>query len=221
MSGYSTTNYMLDRMALCYSLGEDSKLIDLYETLRGFIRREARKASCRAIRYGLFIPVEDFESLFNQALWESAKGYDGRTHYMQRFRTYLERAEADVWRRYRNINNGEVTYAKARIMSIDTVINDEGDTLGDVIMTRSAFPGFEEDLVGGETVLQAIEEFSMVNNSYGSVIKLLASGQSGRALASHFGEKEYGSKLRILVYRARKSFMKFLDEKYKGDLFYA
>ena len=211
-------NKMIDELALEYARGDGSKIVDLYEALRLMIGREAKKVAHRAATYGVVIPLEDFESQFSLAVWKAAQGYDGRSHFIQRLRNLFIHSEADVWRRYRCYIRGEASYIKARTLSLDAAVNDEGATLGDAVLAEHAIPGPEEDVTGKQVIHQAIEEFSRANARHATIIRLLVSGWNGRELAKAHGDECYTSRSRIEVHRARNAFRKFLLENYADDL---
>lgn len=211
-------NEAIDQLALDYARGDGSKIVDLYEVLRPMVVREAAKRAHRATTYGVGIPAEDFESHFSLAVWKAAQGYDGRSHFMQRLRNLFVCSEADVWRRYRSYIRGEASYIKARMLSLDAAVNDEGATLGEAVLAEHAIPGPEDDITGKQVIAQAIEEFSRVNTRHATIIRLLVSGWNGRELAEAHGDECYTSRSRIEVHRARKAFRKFLLERYADDL---
>ena len=117
----------LDRLALKCRGGDESALAALLESLRPSVRKMASRAARRAANCGLTIPAEDFESMFGEAVWEACQGYDGSTSYVRRLSVFLKRAEADVWRQYRNLQNGRPKYTAASMWSLDAMLSTERD----------------------------------------------------------------------------------------------
>lgn len=206
-------NEILNQKALNYNEGNQFALVELSEELGGFIRKQAKRSATKAEDMNVFIPAADFESAYTQALWQAAEGYDGSSEFMQRFRTFMKRREADVWRSYRTNKDGEATYEKARQEYLDKPVNDDGETLGDVVLSKYAANSPEDEIVGISALLETIEAFKHYNEKYYNIIKLLSKQATNEEIADALGEQTYNGKVRTCVFRARDAFKKFLLEK--------
>lgn len=208
-------NGKLDNLALQYNKGVEFALNNLCCELQSFVKSEAYKAVRRAKNDFLHIPLEDFVSAYNQAIWQAVKGFDGSSHYIQRLRTFMKFREADVWRQYQFQEDGEIKYDKARNAYLDEPMKSddgESETLGDIVLGDFASPSAEEEVLQMTVILEAIEAYKKVKPKYYQVIKLLASEADNDEIAEAFGEPKYNGKIRILVYRSRNDFKKFLAQ---------
>lgn len=208
-------NLKINGLATESAKGNQVAFTELFGELEPIIKAEAQKAKRHAKGSGLYnVPVEDFVSAFNEAIWQSIKGYDEKaSHFMQRLRTYMRYREADVWRSYSFQENGETSYEKARGHSLEEPVSDsEGETttLGDVVLAEFATRSAEEEIVEVGTILDALEDYRTYKPKYFKVIDLLTNGATNIEIAEAFGENEYNVKIRILVYRAKKDFESFL-----------
>ncbi len=201
---------IIDGLALQFANGDEGAFIYLYDELESFIKREVRKAVNKAYSTYVYIPESDFESAYNQAIWEAAKGFNGDSKFIQRYYTFSKRREADVWRSYRIVKNGEAFYDKARTTSLDMPVTDDGATLGDVVLANHAAPSSEDEFVGVDFIHNAVEDFVSVNSKHQKIIKLLMQEVELDAIAQEFGEPKYNGKMRALIFRARASFEKYL-----------
>lgn len=207
-------NKIINQLALQFNKGNTGAITELVEALKGFIKLEAGKAVYKAEGYKIQIPAEDFESVFCQAIWEAAKDFNGSSHFIQRLRIFMKRREADVWRQYRTIKDGEINYIKARLTSLDAEINEERDTIGDIILTKHASPSHEEEIVGLNIICNAINDFARVNAKFAAIIEMLSMEATQEDIANFLGEAQYDGKCRSVVCRARKAFQRFLVQQY-------
>lgn len=216
MLNQNNQNEVLNKLATSYAEGNAQSMIDLFEELRGFVKARSIRASQKAESHNVFIPSVDFESAFNLSIWQSAKEYDGSSHFMQRLRTYMGLREADVWRSYRTIKEKKPTYEKGQSIYLNETINEEGDTLGDIILAKFADESPEDkhcrvDSLDG--VVTMIEEFKEYNERFYLVIKALSGGADNDKIAKVLGEVAYNGKVRSVVFRARAAFKVFLQDK--------
>jgi len=213
---FKNNNEVLDKLAINYAKGDAQSIVDLFEELRGFVVAKSIRASQNAESHNVFIPKEDFESAYNFSIWQSAKEYDGSSHFMQRLRTYMSMREADVWRSYRTIKEKKPTYEKGQSVYLNETINEEGDTLGDIILAKFADESPEDkhcrkDSLDG--VVSIIEEFKEYNERFYLVIKALSTGAGNDDIAEVLGEAVYNGKVRSVVFRARAAFKVFIQQK--------
>lgn len=186
----------------------------LYREVEGFIKMSGKKAYVRAKNYGVHIPLEDFESYYNEALWKSAIDYDEKLgEFMPRLLTNIRRLERNVWRQYETKGGDKdksgKRYEKAQNDSLDRIIDqDSGFTLGEVLLksTKSTEQLFFEK----ESIRKILEDFEKINERYAKVVTLIYFGATNDEIARAFGESEYNAKTRKLVQRAKESFRKFL-----------
>lgn len=204
-------NKYINQRVLDYNNGDEFAMNDVYAELEKYIKVESSKAVERAKDYKMVIPQEDFESAYNLALWEAVKGYDGSTNFIQRFKTFINRKEADVWRSYKTVINGETTYQKARNAYLDNPINEDGDTLGDIVLSNEATEGMEDTITEVSHIKNAIQSYSTVHKRYARVIKMLSEGATNQELADAFGKGKYNSTVRNIVRRARNGFEQHMN----------
>ncbi|QMV41844.1 hypothetical protein [Cohnella cholangitidis] len=193
---------------------------DLFFEIYPFLHFWAVRSSAKALQWGIYIPQEDFESHFGQALYQSTIGYDlAIGDFMPRFQSYLKLREADVWRSYQTKCNdqdrGGIRYYKAQLDSLDRKIafDDEGITLGEAVLPHS--PSAEQEYFEKIEVQNLLAEFRKVNSRYANVVSLLDRGTSNNELAHALGEGNYNNKVRKLVQRSKAYFLNYIDEKNK------
>jgi hypothetical protein len=196
-------------------------LAEVFEAMKKYIRKCVNNAVRKAENYGVQIPREDFESRFMQYLWEALEAFesDGGSTFknivLRRFRF----AETHTWRQYKTKGNENdkdgVSYIAARWDSLDRKIggdSEEDKTLAEVVLgeTKSA----EAEFLSQREEMEIIDHFAQVNERYANVIRFMALGYDGDALAIATGEADSNNaKMRKLIQRSKEAFANFMAER--------
>lgn len=198
---------------------KDSIMSDLFFAMSDYMSTCVRNAVNSANNYGLDIPKEDFESRYNQYLWEALEAYEkGGSTFKNIVMRRFDFAQKHTWRQYKSKGTSEdkdgVSYESARMDSLDREFgSSEGEgqkTMADVVLgdVESA----EEEFIDTTEETLIIDAFEIVNPRYANVIRFMAKGYDGDDLAIATGEGEaYGTKMRKLVQRAKKAFAEYMQ----------
>lgn len=187
---------------------------DIFYHFKSTITSMVSKAVLEATSNGLSISSNDFESAYYKALQEAVDGYNGKSNLVQRFHFFGKRRKDDVFRKYQVIREGQKEYIKARNRSFEEPIGNDGLTLGDKVDSDYATISAEAEALGGSLVELAVVEYRKINAKYAEIIGLLSIGTPIEEVAQLIGEKENNGKVRAIVFRARKSFAKYLQEQH-------
>lgn len=199
---------------------KDTIMSDLFFAMNDYIQSCVRNAVNSARNYGLDIPQEDFESRYNQYLWEALEAYEtGGSTFKNIVMRRFDFAQKHTWRQYKTKGTKDdkdgVSYESARMDSLDREFgSSEGEgqkTMADVVLgdVESA----EEEFIDTTEETQIIDAFEIVNPRYANVIRFMALGYDGDDLAIATGEADvYGTKMRKLVQRTKKAFAEFMAE---------
>lgn len=196
-------------------------LAEVFEAMKNYIRKCVNNAVRKAENYGIQIPREDFESRFMQYLWEALEAFqiNGGSTFKNIVLRRFQFAEAHTWRQYKTKGNENdkdgVSYASARWDSLDRKIggdSEEDKTLAEVVLgeTKSA----EAEFLGQREEMEIIDQFAQVNERYANIIRFMALGYDGDALAIATGEADSNNaKMRKLIQRSKEAFAKFMAER--------
>lgn len=201
---------------------KEQLLEKLFDKMNGYKQSCITNAVKNAESYGLSIPEEDFESRFNQYLWEAVESFqpDGQTTFRNIIITRFRLAEVHTFRQYRCVGNDtdkdRLTYEKARWDSLDRTISngsdDDNKTLGEVYIGEDL--SAEDEVLIDMEVEEILKAFIKENERYGRVIRYLYLGYKGEDLAIATGESDkYDAKVRKLVQRSKQAFKKFMENR--------
>jgi hypothetical protein len=197
-------------------------LAEVFESMKKYIGSCVRNAVRKAETHGVIIPREDFESRYMQYLWEALEAFNpnGKYSFEQIVKRRFRFAETHTWRQYKtkgdeNDKDG-VTYVSARWDSLDRKVGggegEDNKTFGDIVLGETV--SAEDEFLSRNEEMEIINEFAEVSERYATVIRFLALGYEGDALAIVTGEADSNNaKMRKLVQRSKESFKKFLVER--------
>lgn len=193
----------------------------IFKNMDKYMKTSINNAYTSARNYGLSIPKEDFESRFMQYLWEAIEAYEiGGSSFKNIVMRRFDFAEKHTWCQYKSKGDSNdkdgVSYDSARWDSLDRKAggseSESEKSLADVVLgdTISA----EDEYIEQNEEMRIIDDFAQVNERYANVIRFMALGYDGDALAMATGEaKSNNSKMRKLVQRSKESFHNFLLER--------
>lgn len=218
----------VEEMAIKYATAADDYvkqevLLEIFEAMERYIRTCVNNSVRKAQNYGVEIPKEDFESRYMEYLWEALEAFV-KSEGQHKFKNIVLRrfgfAEAHTWRQYQTKGDESdkdgVSYVTARWDSLDRKVggNDSEDdkTFADIVLGDTA--SAEDEYIDRSEEEEILQDFAKVNARYANVIRYMAQGYDGDALAQITGEAETNnSKMRKLVQRSRDSFEKFMKER--------
>lgn len=202
------------------AIKKDALLGDLFFTLEDYMFTCVRKGVKNAKDYGLEIPKEDFESRVFEYLWNAIEAYeiDGKSTFKNIVINRIKFAEIHTFRQYTHAGSKDdkdgKTYNSARWDSLDRKVGgesgEESKTMADVVLgdAESAETEYMDNTDEG----RIIDGFNEVSPRYANVIRFMAQGFDGDALAQVTGESDtYDSKMRKLVQRAKKAFGEYMN----------
>lgn len=199
---------------------KESILSNIFEEMKSYISRCINNAYLKPRNYGLEIPKEDFESRFMQNLWEAVESFQvGGSTFKNIVIRRFDFAEKHTWNQYKTKGNKEdkdgVSYESARLDSLDRKIGgseSEETTLASLLNWKVI--STEEEYFDKVEESSIISDFEAVNKRYANVIRFMALGYEGNALAIATGEADSNNpKFRKLVQRSKESFAKFMKER--------
>lgn len=193
----------------------------IFKNMDKYVKTSINNAYINARKYSLSIPKEDFESRFMQYLWEAIEAYEiGGSSFKNIVMRRFDFAEKHTWRQYKSKGDSNdkdgVSYDSARWDSLDRKAggseSESEKSLADVVLgdTISA----EDEYIEQNEEMRIIDDFAQVNERYANVIRFMALGYDGDALAMATGEADSNNaKMRKLVQRSKESFHNFLFER--------
>jgi len=200
---------------------KETILSNVFEEMKNYLNKSVNNAYAKPKNYGLEIPKEDFESRFMQNLWEAVEAFQiGGSTFKNIVIRRFDFAERHTWNQYKTKGNKDdkdgVSYESARLDSLDRKIdvsNSEGETTLFNLIDMNVISA-EEDFLDKLEEASIISDFAKVNERYANVIKFMALGYEGSALAVATGEAECNNtKFRKLIQRSKESFAKFMNER--------
>lgn len=196
-------------------------LSNVFEEMKSYISNCINNAYMKPRNYGLEIPKEDFESRFMQYLWEAVESFQvGGSTFKNIVIRRFDFAEKHTWNQYKTKGNkGDkdgISYESARLDSLDRRITGSEPgretTLANLLNWKEV--SAEEEFLDQLEEASIISEFAKVNERYAKVIRFMALGYEGNALAIATGEADSNNpKFRKLVQRSKESFAKFMNKR--------
>ncbi|MDT2660509.1 hypothetical protein P7E02_11560 [Enterococcus hulanensis] len=153
----------------------------------------------KALSYGVMIPFEDFYSNSLLSVWEGLQAIKSNTELnIKNVILYrLNISEKKTWRQYRkkgaSTDSQQISYSSARWADLDFDCTDSHD--------------LEHDVLSISHFDSCIKQFSMINQEYAEIIKLLITGYSSKeAFQKVYNISNYSSKERKKMERIKKRF---------------
>lgn len=216
----------MEKMAGLYAnedkIYEKEKILsNIFEEMKSYISKCINNAYMKPKNYGLEIPKEDFESRFKQYLWEAIESFQvGGSTFKNIVIRRFDFAEKHTWNQYKTKGNKDdkdgVSYVSARLDSLDRRIAGsdlEGETTLANLLNWKVVSA-EEELLDKLEEAEILSDFARVNERYANVIRFMALGYEGNALAIATGEADSNNaKFRKLTQRSKESFAKFMNER--------
>lgn len=200
---------------------KETILSNVFEEMKSYISKCINNAYLKPRNYGLEIPKEDFESRFMQNLWEAVESFQvGGSTFKNIVIRRFDFAEKHTWNQYKTKGNKDdkdgVSYESARLESLDRKIggseSEEETTLANLLNWKVV--STEDKFLDQIEEASIISEFARVNERYANVIRFMALGYKGDALAIATGEADSNNpKFRKLIQRSKDSFAKFMNER--------
>lgn len=200
---------------------KETILSNVFEEMKSYISKCINNAYLKPRNYGLEIPKEDFESRFMQNLWEAVESFQvGGSTFKNIVIRRFDFAEKHTWNQYKTKGNKDdkdgVSYESARLESLDRKIggseSEEETTLANLLNWKVV--STEDKFLDQIEEASIISEFARVNERYANVIRFMALGYKGDALAIVTGEADSNNpKFRKLIQRSKDSFAKFMNER--------
>jgi RNA polymerase sigma factor (sigma-70 family) len=193
----------LDFLAKNYADTKDESVFrELHQLVEKLVYSTARKHEV-----GSGIPLEDFVSMYTEAVWEAARNYDGRTHFLQKLYTEMKQKRSKLYRHYRSQSRYSEDNA---LLYLDHGFDDEQRSLGERLPDERS--NVEERVIGEESTKKMLAGFATSNERFGQVVQLLQFGCTNSEIAIALGANEYDAKTRKVVQRAKDAFRSFVRQ---------
>lgn len=186
---------------------ESTTLENAIKYLIPYLKKMARSAQFRARMTGVYIPFEDFYSMYLISVWKVLEDLHAEVFDIKKIKHIvayrLKIAEKDVWRTYKKKSNSATdingtTYEATRWKSLEcTLLDSMCEDFNDI------------SLIFKELFLK----YSQKEPAETYFFLLLIQGYStSEAAKIAFGEKEYTNKVRKKIERSRKKLKNYLYE---------
>ncbi|WP_248000478.1 hypothetical protein [Lactiplantibacillus plantarum] len=181
---------------------EEQIYLKVFKTFQKEIEKKALMASIRARSFNVYIPTQNFNSYFHEAIWTSIRDYlrnsDVEYGFQQIVKHRIHYAEVHAWRDYQNTSN---YIGKRRTQYIS------GQTKPLNLKQQNSYNSFEILHINIQ-----IDEFTEHQPVDGIIIKMLAAGSRPREISEFlFDSGIYTSRYRKRISRARKNFKRYLE----------
>lgn len=201
---YEKINQLAHRYATHYNAkgGDEEKqrqtFHDLAELCKPIILRRLNKEA----RGNPWIPREDFESEFWEALFRAAKYYNGDIPFAARLNEFISQAAINLIRHYR--------CSQIQMEPLDKLLyEDEKETpktYYDIIPSQENVEG---EVLARE-IKKTLADYAKSNERNAKIVQFVLHGCTNLEIARSIGANQYDAKTRKIVQRAKEGFKSLL-----------